>query len=79
MPLVELVRTDATDDIINAGGEKLSLTEVENVLRRHPLVHDVACIGVPHERFGELPAALVVCCAGIWGPVIAKTAKAIKQ
>jgi acyl-CoA synthetase (AMP-forming)/AMP-acid ligase II len=49
-----------TDDIINTGGEKLSLLEVEEALRRHPLVVDVACIGVPHERFGELPGALVV-------------------
>ena len=49
-----------TDDIINTGGEKLSLLEVEEALRRHPLVVDVACMGVPHERFGEMPSALVV-------------------
>jgi acyl-CoA synthetase (AMP-forming)/AMP-acid ligase II len=49
-----------TDDIINTGGEKLSLLEVEEALRQHPLVVDVACVGVAHERFGELPAALVV-------------------
>jgi fatty-acyl-CoA synthase len=48
-----------TDDIINAGGEKLSLTEVENVLRHHPLVADVACIGVAHARFGQIPGALI--------------------
>jgi acyl-CoA synthetase (AMP-forming)/AMP-acid ligase II len=49
-----------TDDIINTGGEKLSLLEVEEALRAHPLVVDVACVGVAHERFGQLPGALVV-------------------
>ncbi|HEX4110417.1 MAG TPA: class I adenylate-forming enzyme family protein [Solirubrobacteraceae bacterium] len=49
-----------TDDIINSGAEKLSLVEVEEMLRRHPAVVDVACIGVAHERFGEVPAAFVV-------------------
>ncbi|MCW3041566.1 MAG: hypothetical protein JWM31_3471 [Solirubrobacterales bacterium] len=49
-----------TDDIINTGAEKISLIEVEEVLRRHPDVLDVACVGVAHERFGEAPAAFVV-------------------
>lgn len=49
-----------TDDIINSGGEKLSLTEVEDVLRRHPLVQEIACTSVAHERFGEVPVAVVV-------------------
>ncbi|WP_214105637.1 class I adenylate-forming enzyme family protein [Acrocarpospora catenulata] len=48
------------DDIINCGGEKVSLVEVENVLKASPLVRDAACVGVPHERFGEIPAACVV-------------------
>ena len=49
-----------TDDIIMSGAEKLSLLEVDNVLRNHPEVQDAACIGVKHERFGEVPAAFVV-------------------
>jgi acyl-CoA synthetase (AMP-forming)/AMP-acid ligase II len=49
-----------TDDIINSGAEKLSLTEVEEVLRGHPLLDDVACTGVAHERFGTVPTAVVV-------------------
>lgn len=48
------------DDIINTGGEKLSLVEVENVLRTHPALADVACIGVAHQRFGMVPGALFV-------------------
>lgn len=55
-----------TDDIINSGGEKLSLLEVDAALQAHPQVVDAACIGVPHERFGEVPAAFVVL-AGEWG------------
>ncbi|MFR9805112.1 class I adenylate-forming enzyme family protein [Pseudonocardia sp. RS010] len=49
-----------TDDIINSGGEKLSLVEIEGVLRTHPAVVDVACVPVAHQRFGEVPAAVVV-------------------
>lgn len=48
-----------TDDIINSGGEKLSLLEVDEALLAHPGVRDAACVGVPHERFGEVPAAFV--------------------
>ncbi len=49
-----------TDDIINTGAEKLSLLEVEEALRGHPVVADVACAAVAHARFGQAPAAFVV-------------------
>jgi acyl-CoA synthetase (AMP-forming)/AMP-acid ligase II len=52
-----------TDDIINSGGEKLSLDEVEQTLRGSPLVIEVACTSVAHERFGEVPVAVVVATA----------------
>ncbi|MFC4945742.1 class I adenylate-forming enzyme family protein [Pseudonocardia sp. GCM10023141] len=48
-----------TDDIINSGGEKLSLLEVDAVLIAHPDVVDAGCVGIAHERFGEVPAAFV--------------------
>jgi len=48
-----------TDDIISSGAEKLSLIEVESAILRCPLVEDAACIGVPHERFGQSPAAII--------------------
>lgn len=48
-----------TDDIINTGGEKLSLIEVEQVLTRHDVIRDVACVAVAHDRFGQVPAAVV--------------------
>ncbi len=49
-----------TDDMILSGGEKLSLLEVDKVLLDHPDVRDAACVGVAHERFGEVPAAFIV-------------------
>lgn len=49
-----------TDDMIMSGGEKLSLLEIDGLLRSHPEVIDAACVGVRHERFGEVPAAFVV-------------------
>jgi acyl-CoA synthetase (AMP-forming)/AMP-acid ligase II len=61
-----------TDDIINTGAEKLSLTEVEAVLRSHPAILDVACIGVAHARFGTVPAAMVVLAEAGEEPAIAR-------
>jgi len=49
-----------TDDIIKCGAEKLSLLEIDELLTRHPGVRDAACVGVAHERFGEVPAAFIV-------------------
>lgn len=49
-----------TDDMILSGGEKLSLIEIDEILLGHPDVRDAACVGVPHERFGEVPAAFIV-------------------
>lgn len=48
-----------TDDMIMSGAEKLSLPEVDDVLRAHPDVRDAACVGVRHDRFTEVPAAFV--------------------
>ena len=48
-----------TDDIISSGAEKVSLSEIETILLRHPKVNDAACIGVRHDRFFEVAAAFV--------------------
>lgn len=55
---------DRTKDMINRGGEKVWCIDVEEELRRMPGVADAAVVGVPHEVYGEEPAALVVPHAG---------------
>jgi fatty-acyl-CoA synthase len=52
--------TDRKKDMIVTGGENVSSLQVESCLLEHPDVADVAVIGVPHERWGETPKALVV-------------------
>ena len=47
-------------DMINRGGLKVFPDEVEEVLRRHPSVHDVAVAGVADARLGEVPHAWIV-------------------
>jgi malonyl-CoA/methylmalonyl-CoA synthetase len=51
-------------DIIKSGGEKLSALEIEDVLREHPAVKEVAVVGVEDELWGEAVAAAVVPAAG---------------
>jgi acyl-CoA synthetase (AMP-forming)/AMP-acid ligase II len=48
------------DDVIVRGGENISPGEVEDVLRAHPQVADVAVVGAPDDRWGERVAAVVV-------------------
>ncbi|MCY3926564.1 MAG: AMP-binding protein [bacterium] len=59
-----LVLTDRRKDVIITGGENVSSIEVEDCLFAHPSVSEAAVIGVPHERWGETPKALVVPAAG---------------
>jgi fatty-acyl-CoA synthase len=47
-------------DLIISGGENIYPSEVESVLAAHPEVAEVAVIGVPDARWGEVPRALVV-------------------
>ncbi len=47
-------------DLIISGGENIYPAEVENVLAGHPAVAQVAVIGVPDPRWGEVGRAIVV-------------------
>ena len=49
------------DDVIVRGGENISPGEIEDVLREHPNVADVAVLGVPDDHWGERVACAVVC------------------
>ena len=50
---------DRKKDLIITGGENVSPVEVENFYLAHAAVHDVAVIGTPDERLGELVTAII--------------------
>jgi acyl-CoA synthetase (AMP-forming)/AMP-acid ligase II len=52
--------SDRKKDVIITGGENVSSIEVEDAIFSHPDVSEVAVIGVPDEKWGELVMALVV-------------------
>jgi len=52
--------TDRAKDVIKVAGEWLSSLEVEDILAQHERVADVAVIGLPDDKWGERPLALVV-------------------
>lgn len=49
-----------TSDFIIRGGKNISVTEIEDVVREHEAVSDVAVVGIPDELFGERVCAVVV-------------------
>jgi fatty-acyl-CoA synthase len=55
---------DRQKDMIISGGENIYPAEVEDVLYRHPAIAEVAVIGVPDARWGEVPKAVVVVKSG---------------
>ncbi len=54
---------DRKKDMIISGGENIYCAEVENVLAAHPAITEVAVIGRPHEKWGEVPVAIVALAA----------------
>ncbi len=59
-----LTIVDRKKDLIISGGENISSVEVENALAEHPAVLEAAVVGVPDERWGEVPRAFVALRAG---------------
>jgi fatty-acyl-CoA synthase len=50
--------------MIISGGENIASSEVERVIYEMPQVREVAVIGMPDERWGEKPVAVVVVADG---------------
>ena len=50
---------DRKKDVIISGGENLYPVQIEDFLRKHPLIKDVAVIGLPDARLGEIATAII--------------------
>jgi fatty-acyl-CoA synthase len=57
--------TDRKNDMIISGGENIASSEVERVIYQLPQVSEAAVIGVPDEKWGERPIAVVVLREGV--------------
>ena len=51
---------DRIKDMIISGGENIYPAEIENVIIAHPAISEVAVIGLPDEKWGEIACAIVV-------------------
>lgn len=70
----DLARIDADEfvwiegrlgDLINRGGNKIFPDEVEEVLLAHPAVREVAVVGRPDDRLGQVPVAYLAITAEV--------------
>ncbi len=52
--------TDRLKDVIKSGGEWVSSLELENYTSQHESVSEAAAVGIPDQKWGERPLALVV-------------------
>ncbi len=50
---------DRKKDVVITGGENIYPVEIEDHLQAHPKIQDVAVIGIPDKRLGEISAAIV--------------------
>jgi fatty-acyl-CoA synthase len=55
---------DRKKDIIISGGENIASVEIEKAIQDHPAVFEVVVIGVPDDKWGEVPKALVALIPG---------------
>jgi len=55
-----LYLVDRKKDMIDSGGVKVYPKDIEEIAAHHPAILEVAVFGIPHEKWGETPAAAVV-------------------
>jgi fatty-acyl-CoA synthase len=55
-----LLITDRIKDVVKSGGEWISSLVIEDIISQYPGVTEVAVIGIPDEKWGERPLALIV-------------------
>jgi acyl-CoA synthetase (AMP-forming)/AMP-acid ligase II len=58
-------------DVIRTGGETVAPLEVEDALRTHPAVADIAVVGLPDQQWGEIVCAVLVLKPGAVAPSLA--------
>lgn len=71
--------TGRSKDVINRGGEKIPVVEVEEVLYRHPAVSEVAVVAMPDPRLGERSCAFVVARPAVKPPTLAELTEHLSQ
>lgn len=54
-----ILLVDRKKDVIISGGENLYPVQIEDFIRTNPAVHDVAVIGIPDKRLGEVSCAII--------------------
>ncbi len=59
-----IVLVDRKKDLVICGGENIFPIEVEEIILQHPKVYDVAVIGTPDERLGEIVTAVIQTMSG---------------
>ena len=52
--------TGRVKDVINRGGEKVPVAEIEQLLHQHPAIREAAIVAMPDPRLGERACAYVV-------------------
>ena len=71
--------TDRLKDVIKTGGEWISSLYLESLISGHAGVSEVAVVGVPDEKWGERPAAMVVAKAESAGSLTAEELRAFLE
>jgi acyl-CoA synthetase (AMP-forming)/AMP-acid ligase II len=66
-------------ELINVAGNKVFPVEVEDVLRRHEDVKEVAVFGVPHYKLGQIVKAVVVLKEGPYSDAFAESPEFLKE